>query len=125
MHQELQQASHVAATLCLLLLLLTAVRHYARRWVLPAEAWVLIIGLVCGLLRLFRRRLPLSWLNLMLLSGLRGPVTAALILTIPDGFPKQHTFQCLAFAMIAFSMIVQPVLIRLDLGRAALPEAEG
>ena len=75
------------------------------------------------LLRLFKVRLSLTWQSILLLSGLRGPVSAALILMLPEAFPYKGEFQCLAFVAIAASLIVQPVLIRTILQRSAQPPA--
>ena len=42
--------THLIASACILLLLFTGVAHYSRRSRLPAEAWMLMIGLGLGLL---------------------------------------------------------------------------
>lgn len=95
-------------------------------WALTAAVLLLFLSrtiVVYGgfaLLRLFRIRLSLTWQNILLLSGLRGPVSAALILTLPDTFPYQGEFQCLAFVAIAASLIIQPVLIQLVLERSTI-----
>jgi CPA1 family monovalent cation:H+ antiporter len=71
-------------------------------------------------LRIFTIRLPLAWQNLLVLSGLRGPVSAALVLTLPESFPYKGSFQCLAFVAIAASLIVKPPLIQRLLQRSSL-----
>lgn len=49
MHEQLQSITHLIAFGCILLVLLTGVAHYSRRSRLPAEAWILMIGLGVGL----------------------------------------------------------------------------
>ena len=71
-------------------------------------------------LRIVTIRLPLAWQNLLVLSGLRGPVSAALVLTLPESFPYKGSFQCLAFVAIAASLIVKPPLIQRLLQRSSL-----
>lgn len=53
-----------------------------------------------------------------MLSGLRGPVSAAPIVTLPKSFPYEGEFQCLALVVIAANLILQPVLIQLLLQRS-------
>lgn len=59
-----------------------------------------------------------------MLGGLRGAVSAALILMIPHDYPYRETFLCLAFAMISFSLIFQPVVMQAYLKKTDLPENE-
>lgn len=84
----------------------------------------LVIYLGGGALRLFGRRLPLAWQNILNVGGLRGAVSAALILMIPHDYPYRETFLCLAFAMISFSLIFQPVVMQAYLKKTDLPENE-
>ena len=70
------------------------------------------------LLGLFKSRLSLAWQNIILLSGLRGPVSAALILTLPESFSYKGEFQCLAFVAIAAGLILQPLLVQGVLDRS-------
>jgi len=79
---------------------------------------MLIVYCGFGILWILRRRLSLLWQNVIMLSGLRGPVSAALILTLPESFPYKGEFQCLAFVVIAASLILQPLLIELLLQRS-------
>jgi CPA1 family monovalent cation:H+ antiporter len=65
-----------------------------------------------GILRIFSAGLPASWQHVMVLGGLRGAVSAALILLIPDDYAQRDNFLCLAFFLIAFSLIVQPLVMQ-------------
>lgn len=72
------------------------------------------------LLRLVGHGLPMTWQNILNIGGLRGAVSAALILMIPHDYPHREPFLCLAFAMIAFSLIVQPLVLQSYLKRVKL-----
>ena len=99
-------------------------------WAMAAAVLLLFLSrvfVVYGgftLLRLFKVRISLTWQNILLLSGLRGPVSAALILTLPETFPYKGEFQCLAFVAIAASLIVQPVCIQALLPKVSAAESE-
>ena len=73
-----------------------------------------------ALLGMVGKSYPRAWQHMMLLGGLRGGVSAALILLIPEDYPYRGYFLCLAFAMITFSLIVQPALIKAYLKRVEL-----
>ncbi len=66
----------------------------------------------CLVLRLLGNRLFLvSWQHVLFLGGLRGGISAALVLLIPHDYAYQQLFLCLAFTMIAFTLIIQPPLL--------------
>lgn len=73
-----------------------------------------------SLLGVIGKSYPRPWQHIMCLGGLRGGVSAALILLIPEDYPYRGHFLCLAFAMISFSLIVQPMLLKMYLKRAKL-----
>lgn len=62
-----------------------------------------------------RHKLSIQWQNVLMLGGLRGAVSAALILMIPQSYPHKGTFLCLIVAMIIFTLTVQPVLLKMYL----------
>jgi hypothetical protein len=43
-HEHLQDITHLIALGCLLLMLLTGIAYYSRRFRVTAEAWTLIMG---------------------------------------------------------------------------------
>ena len=77
------------------------------------------------ILRLFGHGLPMTWQNILNIGGLRGAISAALILMIPHNYPYREPFLCLAFAMISFSLIIQPLLLQNYLNRVDLTEKKG
>mgnify|MGYP003665216834 CR=1 FL=1 len=64
-----------------------------------------------GVMRIFSKKIPASWQHIMVLGGLRGAVSAALILLIPTSYENRDDFLCLAFFITAFSLIVQPLMM--------------
>ncbi|MBT4879859.1 MAG: sodium:proton antiporter [Alphaproteobacteria bacterium] len=74
-----------------------------------------------GALRAVGTKLPLSWMNVLTLGGVRGAVSAALILLLPHDYAHGETFLCLVFGVIFFSLIVQPPLMALYLKSTKLP----
>lgn len=52
--------------------------------------------------------IPAPWRHVVMLGGLRGGVSAALILLIPQDYEHYQMFLCLAFIMIFFTLIVFP-----------------
>mgnify|MGYP000025748720 FL=1 len=77
----------------------------------------IIIYSGAGLLRLFSIRIPAAWQHILVLGGLRGAVSAALILLVPMNYEHRDDFLCLAFFLIAFSLTVQPILMDRYLNR--------
>jgi Na+:H+ antiporter len=73
------------------------------------------------ILKTFGQGLPMTWQNILNIGGLRGAISAALILMIPHDYPYREPFLCLAFAMISFSLIIQPVLLQTYLKKVKLP----
>lgn len=69
-------------------------------------------------------RFPISWQNVMMLGGLRGGISAALVLLIPHDYAHQQMFLCLAFIMIAFTLIVFPPLLSVYLKRADMSSSK-
>lgn len=64
--------------------------------------------------------LPLQWQHVLVLGGLRGAVSAALILMIPHDYPLRGTFLCLIVAMIIFTLIIQPTLLKYYLKKTTI-----
>jgi CPA1 family monovalent cation:H+ antiporter len=65
-----------------------------------------------GILAVIGRKLSMQWQHVLVLGGLRGAVSAALILMIPHDYPHRGTFLCLIVGMIIFTLIIQPVMLK-------------
>jgi len=74
------------------------------------------------LLRTRSGPLPLPWRHVLMMGGLRGAVPAALALLIPMDYPHRESLQGAVFALVAYSVLVHPLLLnglqhRFDLQR--------
>jgi CPA1 family monovalent cation:H+ antiporter len=63
-------------------------------------------------------RLPLSWLNVLWWSGLRGAVAVAMALSIPQDFPQRALLQEVTFGVVLFTLLIQGTTIELFIARA-------
>ena len=63
-------------------------------------------------------RLPLSWLNVLWWSGLRGAVAVAMALSIPEDFPQRALLQEVTFGVVLFTLLIQGTTIELLIARA-------
>jgi len=70
-----------------------------------------------GLLRIARHKLAFTWQNILVLGGLRGAVSAALILMIPHDYPYRNIFLCVIVAIIIFTLILQPIALKYYLAK--------
>ena len=59
-----------------------------------------------------RRRLPLNQQHILFWGGLRGALALALALAIPVGLPERESVITVAFAVVAFSIVVQGMTVR-------------
>lgn len=98
----------------------SAVGHHAFfiSWVVPLVVVLLLLSralMVYGgnrILALFHSPLPANWQPVLLLGGLRGAVSAALVLLIPASYPHRVELLCLVFVLIMFTLLVHPPLLR-------------
>jgi CPA1 family monovalent cation:H+ antiporter len=51
--------------------------------------------------------LPLGWLHVMFWAGLRGAVSVALVLSLPDDLPDRALIGAIAFGVVLFTLLVQ------------------
>lgn len=99
-------------------------------WALPGVVIVLLVSrgiVVYGgslLLRSVRKPLPLAWQHVMMLGGLRGAVSAALVLMIPADYIYRFEMLCLVFVLCLYTLVVHPPLLRLYLQRVELDETQ-
>ena len=71
-------------------------------------------------LKNLKHELPTPWLHILNIGGLKGAVSAALILTIPHDYAYRETFLCLAFTLIVISLVFQPIAMHYYLKKAKL-----
>jgi CPA1 family monovalent cation:H+ antiporter len=88
---------------------------------LLSRAAVVYIG--AAALHLVRRRMPSAWRDVLAVGGLRGALSVALLLLLPEDYEHRHLFLCLAFALVFFTLIVNTLALRAYLKRRPVAEA--
>ncbi len=51
--------------------------------------------------------IPLPWLHVLFWAGLRGAVSVALALSLPEGLPNRELLQGITFGVVLFTLLVQ------------------
>ncbi|XKH61662.1 sodium:proton antiporter [Halomonas sediminis] len=82
----------------------------------------LLIYATGPLLRLQGCSLPTSWRHVLMLGGLRGAVPAALILMLPLDYAYRDELLVMGFSLVAYSIVVHPVLLKYYLEKATIAE---
>lgn len=104
--------------------------YYDINWmVMPGVIIALLVSrsvVVYGFGALFRAgglRLPMPWQHVMNLGGLKGALSVALILMIPESYPFRNLFLCAALAMCLFTLIANTLALRVYLKKADFGDA--
>ena len=115
-----EYAAFVANSLIFILIgMHVAHRNYSFVWLsAPIAIGVVLLGraiAVYPLSLLFARsrwRLPLAHQHTLFWGGLRGALALALALAMPAGVPDRESIITVAFAVVAFSIVVQGMTVR-------------
>jgi CPA1 family monovalent cation:H+ antiporter len=123
-------------TACVFLLIGVAIAPATLVEAAPAIGWgvaaVLIARaiVVYGLLGIPSRllgwgvQIPIGWLHVLFWAGLRGAVSVALALSLPDGLPHRALLQGVTFGIVLFTLIVQGSTAAVVVRRSGAAEAE-
>lgn len=76
-----------------------------------------------ALFKLFRFNLPLAWMHVLNLGGLKGALSVALILMLPGDYRYRNIFLLSALVMCIFTLVVNTLGVRGYLKKADLNEA--
>ena len=68
---------------------------------------VLSVYPIIGLSNLMGEKVPRSWIKILVGGGLRGVISVALALSLPEGFPFRETIVAMTFGVALISLIVQ------------------
>jgi CPA1 family monovalent cation:H+ antiporter len=106
--------------------------HYTEiKWfVMPSVIAALLFSrcvVVYGFGALFREggiRLPRPWLHVLNLGGLKGALSVALVLMIPEEYPFRNRFLCAALAMSLFTLVANTLAMRMYLKKAKITEVD-
>jgi len=70
---------------------------------------------IVAISKLFGEKLPRRWPKVLAISGLRGAVSVALALSLPENFPFRDAIVAMTFGVALLSLIVQGELIQVYL----------
>jgi CPA1 family monovalent cation:H+ antiporter len=70
-----------------------------------------IVGPANRLLRATEDRLPTGWLHVMIAAGMRGAVSVALALSLPQTVPQRELLVEVTFGITLFTLVVQGLLL--------------
>jgi CPA1 family monovalent cation:H+ antiporter len=83
-------------------------------------ARILSVYSVVGLTNLTSEKIPPVWTRILALGGLRGVVSVALALSLPNGFPFKDAIVAMTFGVALLSVILQSEVFRAFLKRQHL-----
>jgi CPA1 family monovalent cation:H+ antiporter len=71
----------------------------------------LMVRLLAPVSALLGRPLSTSWQNAITLAGMRGALSMALVLSLPDDFPNKSLLVSMVFSVVLFTIVVQGSLL--------------
>lgn len=83
-------------------------------------ARVLSVYPIVGIMSAIGEKIPSSWTRILAAAGLRGVISVALALSLPEGYPYKETIVAMTFGVALLSLIVQGELLQVYLGKARL-----
>jgi CPA1 family monovalent cation:H+ antiporter len=101
-------------------LLVTYAPFIVAAFVVILLARVASVYPIVGLARVVGENIPNSWTKLLAAAGLRGAVSVALALSIPENFPYRAIVVALTFGVALLSLTLQGELLQIYLRRARL-----
>jgi CPA1 family monovalent cation:H+ antiporter len=69
--------------------------------------------------------IPWKWSHILFWGGLRGSLSIALVVGLPDDIERREYFLALAFAMVLFSLIVQGLTMKPLISQLGLSQKTG
>ncbi len=81
---------------------------------------VLSVYPIVRLTRLVGEKIPARWTRVLALAGLRGAVSVALVLSLPDSFPFREGLVAMTFGVALISLVIQGELLQGYLKRIRL-----
>jgi Na+:H+ antiporter len=78
---------------------------------------------ILSVTRLLGEKVPRSWTTPLTVGGLRGVISVALALSLPNNFPFREEIIAITFGVALLSLIVQGELLKFYLKRTKLPES--
>jgi monovalent cation:H+ antiporter, CPA1 family len=85
-------------------------------------ARTVVVYLLCGLISRIGWHLPLSWQHVLNIGGLKGALSVALILMLPEEYAYRQLFLCAALSLSLFTLVINPLILRFYLKKIDLGE---
>ena len=105
----------------------TGAHDFPITWIFAQAVLILVVSRAIivyfgsGVLRGLGARLPFSWQNVLMLTGLRGAISVALILMMPVDYEYRTFFLCIAYVMNLIPLLIQPAILQTYLNRIKIP----
>jgi len=119
--------SQLAGGILFFALGVTVGRHdFPFTWLIPGSIAVLLVArmlIIYGgaqLLKLGKTRVPMPWQHVLVMGGLRGAVSVALLLMLPEDYIYREYMLCLALVLCLYTLIIHPLLLQAYLQRQNL-----
>lgn len=121
--------SQLAGGILFFALGVTVGRHdFPFTWLIPASIVVLLLArmlVIYGGSLLFhktRQKVPQAWQHILVLGGLRGAVSVALVLMLPETYVYREYMLCLVLVLCLYTLVVHPLLLQAYLQRQRLTD---
>jgi CPA1 family monovalent cation:H+ antiporter len=101
-------------------LLVTYSPYIIAAFVTILLARILSVYPIIGITGRLGEKIPSSWTKVLATAGLRGVISVALALSLPDQFPFRETVVAMTFGVALFSLIVQGEFLHMYLKRPKL-----
>ncbi len=109
----------VNAVLFFVLGVMIGQHHWNIGWlVVPALIVLLLLARAVGVyggglvLAASPRAMPIHWLHVINSAGLKGALTIAMLLSLPDDYRHRQLFVCVGFALVLATMLINPLAAR-------------
>lgn len=119
--------SQLAGGILFFALGVTVGRHdFPFTWLIPGSIAVLLVArmlIIYGgaqVLKLGKIRVPMPWQHVLVMGGLRGAVSVALLLMLPEDYVYREYMLCLALVLCLYTLIIHPLLLQAYLQRQNL-----
>ncbi|MEP2612670.1 cation:proton antiporter, partial [Marinobacter alexandrii] len=97
-------------------------------WLIPGSIAMLLLArmlVIYGgslLLKLSKNTVPMAWQHVLVLGGLRGAVSVALLLMLPEDYIYREYMLCLALVLCLYTLVIHPLILQAFLKRQNLEE---
>ncbi|WP_273426262.1 cation:proton antiporter [Marinobacter sp.] len=121
--------SQLAGGILFFALGVTVGRHeFPFTWLIPGSIAMLLLArmlVIYGgslLLKLSKDTVPMAWQHVLVLGGLRGAVSVALLLMLPEDYIYREYMLCLALVLCLYTLVIHPLILQAFLKRQNLEE---